>query len=53
MSQLNLSLTDPPAPDAKLWNRFEEAHRQILIDMLARLLLRAARTNSAQEETDD
>jgi hypothetical protein len=53
MSQLNLTLADPPAPEATLWDQFEETHRQIVIEMLARLLLKAARTHTAREETDD
>ena len=52
MSQLNLSFTDPPTPEVPLWKQFEEPHRQIVIEMLARLLLKAARM-SAREETDD
>lgn len=53
MSQLNLSLTDPPSPGATLWEQFEEIHKQIVIEILARLLLQAAQPNNAQEKADD
>ncbi len=56
MSQLNLRFTDPPNPEVpllgRLWEQFEATHRQIVIELLARLLLQAARS-SAEEETDD
>lgn len=52
MSQLNLRFTDPPNPEEHVWEQFEATHRQIVIELLARLLLQAART-SAEEETDD
>ena len=53
MPQLNLRLTEPPSPGAQLWDQFEETHKQIVIEMLAQLLLKAARSSSAQGETHD
>ena len=53
MSQLNLSLIDPPSPGVRLWDQFEKIHQQIVIEMLARLLLQATRPSRAQENADD
>ena len=53
MSQLNLSLIDPPSPEVLLWDQFAEIHQQIVIEMLARLLVQATRPRDAQEKTDE
>ena len=53
MSQLNLSLIDPPNPGPLLWDQFEEIHKQIVIEMLVRLLLQAVRASGAQEKADE
>jgi predicted Fe-S protein YdhL (DUF1289 family) len=53
MPQLNLNFTDIPIPETCLWEQFEDQQKQMVIETLARLLLKAAQDSDRQEETDD
>ena len=52
MSQLNLNFTDIPIPETCLWEQFDDEQKQIVIDILARLLAQATR-NDHQERNND
>ena len=52
MSQLNLNFTDIPVPETGLWQLFDDEQKRIVIETLARLLVKAAR-NQNQEQTND
>jgi predicted Fe-S protein YdhL (DUF1289 family) len=52
MSQLNLNFTDIPIPETCLWEQFDDEQKQIVIEILARLLVQAAR-NDQQERNHD
>jgi hypothetical protein len=45
MPQLNLNFSDIPIPETCLWEQFDEEPKRILIETLARLLLKAAQGN--------
>jgi hypothetical protein len=53
MPQLNLNFSDIPIPETCLWEQFEEQQKQIVIEALARLLLKAAQGSEPQEESND
>jgi hypothetical protein len=53
MPQLNLNFTDIPVPETCLWEQFEDQQKRILIEILARLLLKAAQANEPQEKSND
>jgi hypothetical protein len=53
MPQLNLNFSDIPIPETCLWEQFEEQQKQIVIETLARLLLKAAHGSKPQEESHD
>jgi hypothetical protein len=53
MSQLHLSFPDLPLPEPHLWQQLDRAQKQILIEMLARLMLQAARATAAEEPARD
>ena len=52
MPQLNLNFTDIPIPETHLWEQFDDEQKRIVIETLARLLVKAARANN-QEQTND
>jgi hypothetical protein len=52
MSQLNLIFTDIPIPETCLWEQFDDEQKRIVIEILARLLVQAAR-NHHQERNHD
>jgi predicted Fe-S protein YdhL (DUF1289 family) len=52
MPQLNLNFTDIPIPETHLWEQFDDEQRRIVIENLARLLVKAARDRN-QEQTND
>jgi hypothetical protein len=52
MSQLNLNFTDIPIPETCLWEQFDDEHRRIVVETLARLLVRVTRDQN-QEQTND
>jgi predicted Fe-S protein YdhL (DUF1289 family) len=53
MSQLNLNFTDIPIPETCLWEQFDDAQKQTVIETLARLLAKASRAEQTQEQTND
>jgi hypothetical protein len=52
MPQLNLNFTDIPIPETSLWEQFDDQQKQIVIENLARLLVKATRDRN-QEQTND
>ena len=52
MPQLNLNFNDIPIPETHLWEQFDDEQRRIVIETLARLLVKATRDRS-QEQTND
>ena len=52
MSQLNLIFTDIPIPETCLWEQFDDEQKQIVIGILARLLVQAARNNHQEGNHD-
>jgi predicted Fe-S protein YdhL (DUF1289 family) len=43
MPQLNLNFQDIPMPETHLWEQFDDAQKQVVIELLARLLVKATR----------
>lgn len=52
MSQLNLNFIDIPIPETCLWEQFDDQQKRIVIETLARLLVKAIR-DSHQEQTNE
>ena len=52
MPQLNLNFIDIPIPETCLWEQFDDEQKRIVIETLARLLVKATRTKH-QEQTND
>ena len=52
MSQLNLNFIEIPIPETCLWEQFDDEQKRIVIETLARLLVKATR-DSHQEQTND
>jgi hypothetical protein len=52
MSQLHLNFPDLPLPEPRLWEQFDAAKKQILIEMLARLMVQAARATDEEPARD-
>ena len=52
MSQLNLNFTDIPIPETCLWKQFDDEQKRIVVETLARLLVKATRDQN-QEQTND
>ena len=52
MPQLNLNFNDIPIPETHLWEQFDEEQRRIVIETLARLLVKTTR-DKHQEQTND
>lgn len=52
MPQLNLNFNDIPIPETHLWEQFDEDEKRLLIETLARLLVKAAQGKN-QEQTND
>jgi hypothetical protein len=53
MPQLNLNFTDIPIPQSHLWEQLDEDEKQIVLETLARLIIKAARANNWKEPTND
>jgi predicted Fe-S protein YdhL (DUF1289 family) len=53
MPQLNLNFSDIPIPETCLWEQFDDAQKQTVIETLARLLVKASRPEQTQEQTND
>jgi predicted Fe-S protein YdhL (DUF1289 family) len=52
MPQLNLNFEDIPIPETCLWEQLDDEQRRIVIETLARLLVKATH-NKHQEQTND
>jgi hypothetical protein len=52
MPQLNLNFNDIPIPETCLWEQFDEEQKRVVIETLARLLVKTTR-NKHQEQTND
>jgi hypothetical protein len=52
MPQLNLNFNDIPSPETCLWEQFDEEGKRALVEILARILVKAARLNN-QEQIHD
>ena len=52
MSQLNLNFTDIPIPETCLWEQLDDEQKRIVVETLARLLVKATRDQN-QEQTND
>ena len=51
MPQLNLNFHDIPIPGTHLWEQFDDERKQVVIEVLVRLLVQAIRHR--QEPTHD
>jgi hypothetical protein len=52
MPQLNLNFNDIPIPETHLWEQFDDEQKRIVIETLARLLVKAT-GDRRQEQTDE
>ena len=52
MPQLNLNFNAIPIPETHLWEQFDEGQKLLVIQTLARLLVKASR-DKHQEQTND
>ena len=53
MPQLNLNFTDIPIPESRLWEQMDDDQKRIVIETLARLIIKAARAHNRKEPTND
>ena len=54
MPQLNLNFIDIPIPETCLWEELNHQQQQLVIEVLARLMLKAAvQTGHPQEPAND
>ena len=52
MPQLTLNFNDIPIPETRLWEQFDDEQKRVVIETLARLLVKATQDNH-QEQTND
>ena len=52
MPQLNLNFNEIPIPETHLWEQFDDEQKQIVVETLARLLLKAT-SGAEQEQIND
>ena len=52
MPQLYLNFNDIHIPETHLWDQFDDDQKRVVIETLARLLVKATRDNN-QEQADD
>ena len=53
MPQLNLNFNDIPIPETCMWEELDDEHKQLVIETLARLMLKAVRTGNPLEQAND
>lgn len=53
MPQLQLNFTDLPVPQKRLWEQFDDERKQIVLEALARLIVKATRPLNHKEPIDD
>jgi predicted Fe-S protein YdhL (DUF1289 family) len=52
--QLSLNfLQTPPRPEAAVWERLDDQQRQVVVNRLARLLVKAALASARREPGDE
>ena len=52
--QLSLNLLQsPPRPEAAVWERLDDQRRQVVVDRLARLIVKAALASARRERGDE
>jgi len=51
--QMRLSFLDLPVPEASVWDALEDDQRAVVIEVLARLLVKAAVAHAALEGSPD
>ena len=52
MPQLNLNFNDIPIPETHLWEQFDDDQKRVVVETLARLLVKATR-DQHQEQTNE
>ena len=52
MPQLNLNFIDIPLPQESLWEELNHQQKQLIVEALARLMLKAATTSQTPDPTD-
>ena len=52
MAQLNLNFTDIPIPETCLWEQFDDEQKRIVVETLARLLVKASRDQNEEQPND-
>jgi hypothetical protein len=52
MPQLNLNFEDIPIPETCLWEQFDDEPRRIVIETLARLLVKATQDKHPEQTND-
>lgn len=53
MPQLQLNFTDLPVPQERLWEQLNDESKQIFVEALARLIVKAARARNNKEPTHE
>jgi hypothetical protein len=53
MPQLNLNFTDIPNPETCLWEQLNDEQKQVVVDALARLMVKATKAGHHEEPTND
>jgi hypothetical protein len=51
MAQLNLNFIDIPLPETHLWEQLSEKQRKLVVETLARLMIKA-QADSPKEQTN-
>ena len=52
MPQLNLNFNDIPIPETHLWEQFDEDQKRVVIETLARLLVKATEDRNQEQSND-
>jgi hypothetical protein len=52
MPQLNLNFNDIPIPETHLWDQFDDDPKRVVIETLARLLVKATWDNDQEQASD-
>jgi hypothetical protein len=47
MPQLNLNFQEIPIPEAHLWEQFDEVQKRAVLEILSRLLVKAAQNSQS------
>jgi hypothetical protein len=53
MSQLYLKFSDIPVPEELVWEQVDGEQKQIVVEALARLIVKATRAGKHQEPAND